>query len=210
MALRLHESGCDIRTNVEVQGFEVSGGRITSIKATDGDYTPDSVVLAAGAWSPKVVKGLGLRLPVQPAKGYSITFDMPGPPLKQPLMLAEARIGVTPIGTQMRLAGTLELSGINLNIRSRRVDAIRNALSRYMTYDDAPRVEDVWVGMRPLSPDGLPLIGHPAGPSNLVVATGHSMTGMTQGPATGLLVSQIVLGEPTAVDIAPLSPQRFS
>jgi D-amino-acid dehydrogenase len=209
LALRLYESGCEIRTNAEVLGFDISADRISSIRTTDGDYTADTVVLAAGAWSPRVVKELGLRLPVQPAKGYSITFDSPGEPLRQPLMLAEARIGATPLGQQLRLAGTLELSGINLNIRGRRVDAIREALGDYLTYDDAPREEEVWVGMRPLSPDGLPMIGRPAGPSNLVVATGHSMTGMTQGPITGLLVSQIVLGEPTALDIAPLSPQRF-
>ena len=209
LALRLYESGCEIRTHAEVLGFEVSAGRISSVRTTDGDYAADTVVLAAGAWSPRVVKELGLRLPVQPAKGYSITFDTPGEPPGQPMMLAEARIGVTPFGPQMRLAGTLELSGINLDIRGRRVDAIREAMGEYLTYDAAPREEDVWVGMRPLSPDGLPMIGRPADPSNLVVATGHSMTGITLGPITGLLVSQIVLGEPTAVDITPLSPERF-
>lgn len=210
LALRLYESGCEIRTNTEVLGFDVSAGRISSVRTADGDYAADTVVLAAGAWSPRVVKELGLRLPVQAAKGYSLTFDSPGEPLKQPLMLAEARIGASPLGQQLRLAGTLELSGINLDIRGRRVDAIRAAMGEYLTYEIAPREEDVWVGMRPLSPDGLPMIGRPAGPSNLVVATGHSMTGMTQGPITGLLVSQIVLGEPTEVDIAPLSPERFS
>ena len=209
LALRLHESGCEIRPNVEVLGFESSSGHISSILTTDGDYAADTVVLAAGAWSPRVVKELGLRLPVQPAKGYSITFDTPGPAPGQPMMLAEARIGVTPFGQQLRLAGTLELSGINLDIRGQRVDAIREALGEYLTYDSAPREEDVWVGMRPLSPDGLPMIGRTGDPSNLVVATGHSMTGMTLGPITGLLVSQIVSGEPTAVDIAPLSPERF-
>ncbi len=210
LALRLYESGCEIRTNTEVLGFDVSSGRITSIRTSDEEYTVDTVVLAAGAWSPRVVKELGLRLPVQPAKGYSTTFESPGEPLKQPLMLAEARIGATPFGQQLRLAGTLELSGINLNVRGRRVNAIREAMAEYLTYDISPREENVWVGMRPLSPDGLPLIGRVGNPSNLVVATGHSMTGMTQGPATGILVSQIVLGKPTDIDIEPMSPLRFS
>jgi D-amino-acid dehydrogenase len=210
LALRLYESGTDIRTHVEVLGTDVYAGRIKSIKTTDGDYAANTVVLAAGAWSPRVVKELGLRLPVQPAKGYSITFDTPGEASGRPLMLGEARVGISPFGQQMRVAGTLELSGINLNIRRRRVDALREAMGEYLTYDASPRQEDVWVGMRPLSPDGLPMIGRMGNPSNLVVATGHSMTGMTQGPATGMLVSQIVLRQPTDIDIGPMSPERFN
>ena len=209
LATRFRESGGDIHTGAEVEGFEVSGERIETVRTSRGDYRADQVVLAAGAWSPGVVRDLRLRLPVQPAKGYSITFDAPDRPLPFPIMLAEASVGVSPMGPWMRLAGTLELSGINLDIQRRRVDAVRRAVGDYLDYELPDTGGEVWCGMRPLSPDGLPIVG-PARPvSNLVVATGHSMTGVTLGPITGKLVSEMVTGQSPTVDPTALSPDRF-
>ena len=209
LASRFQEQGGEILTGAEVQGFEVAGGRVESVKTSRGDYRPEQVVLAAGAWSPGVARDLKLKLPVQPAKGYSVTFDAPEDLLPFPMMLAGARVGVTPMGPRIRLAGTLELSGINLDINQRRIAAIRRAPGNFLTLDFERTNEEVWCGMRPLSADGRPIIGVPGGVSNLIVATGHSMTGVTQGPATGKLVSEIAMGQAPTVDPTAFSPRRF-
>jgi D-amino-acid dehydrogenase len=124
-------------------------------------------------------------------------------------MLAEARVGVTPLGPALRFAGTLELSGLNTNIDERRIKAIRRAGDDYLLTDVSSATEFVWCGMRPLTPDNLPIIGRVAWLSNLIVAAGHSMTGVTLGASTGKLVAQMVAGEETVVNPEPFSPMRF-
>jgi D-amino-acid dehydrogenase len=210
LASRVQAKGGAIHEGTEVLGFETSGGKISTVKTAKGDYHPQHVVLAAGSWSPELVSGLGIDLPVQPGKGYSVTFESPGTPLGFPLILSEAKVGVNPMGQQTRLAGTLELSGFGLAINQRRVNAIVRAAGDYLDSDEWPVLaENAWCGLRPMTPDGLPIIG-PAEPlSNLTVATGHAMLGMTLGPITGKLVSQTVTGRATAVELAPLSPGRF-
>jgi D-amino-acid dehydrogenase len=209
LAARFQAQGGVIHTGTEVLGFELAGDTIASVKTDKGDYPARQVVLAAGAWSPWVVRALKLKLPVQPAKGYSITFDEPVDPPSMPVMLAEARIGVTPMGPVLRFAGTLELSGLNTDIDRRRVEAIRRAGHRYLATDLSASPETVWCGMRPLTPDNLPIIGAVDRPSNLIVATGHSMTGVTLGSVTGKLVAQLVTEQDPIVDPAPFSPMRF-
>lgn len=209
LAARFEAQGGTIHTGTEVLGFDVTGDSVTSVKTDRGDYTAQQVVLATGAWSPDVVRELKLNLPVQPAKGYSITFDEPVNPPSIPVMLAEARVGVTPMGPVLRFAGTLELSGLNTDMDHRRIEAIRRAGGRYLATDLSASPETVWCGMRPLTPDNLPIIGTVDRLSNLIVATGHSMTGVTLGSVTGKLVSQLATGQETVVDPAPFSPKRF-
>ena len=152
---------------------------------------------------------LKLDLPIQPAKGYSISFEeVTNPPLF-PLMLAESKVGVTPMGPVLRFAGTLELSGLNTDINNRRLGAIRRAGDKFITTDITNATEAVWCGMRPLTPDSVPIIGRTSQLDNLILATGHSMTGVTLGAVTGKLVTEIVSGQHTTVDINPFSPMRF-
>ena len=202
--------GVDILTGTEVLGFEISDGMVSIVRTSQADHHPGQVVLAAGSWSPGLARGLRLRLPVQPAKGYSVTFDRPERIPTLPVLLGEAKLGVTPMKPMLRLAGTLELSGLNLDIAPRRVEAIRRAANEYLDLDLEPDGGAVWCGMRPLSPDGLPMVGRADAISNLIVATGHSMTGVTLGPITGQLVSQLITGDAPTVDPAPLSPMRFN
>ena len=209
LAARVEDLGGVVRAETEVLGLEASGGIIQSLRTSRGDVHPELVVLAAGSWSPQVVRGLRVNLPVQPAKGYSVSFEDAGSVPSMPMMLSEARVGVTPMGNMLRLAGTLELSGLNTDIDSRRVDAIMRAGDDYLVADLRSMSGEVWCGMRPLTPDNLPIIGRTEAPSNLIVATGHSMTGVTLGAVTGKLVSQIATGQPTALDPAPFSPSRF-
>jgi D-amino-acid dehydrogenase len=207
---RLAENrGVCLRTRTEVLGFETSGRRISTVVTTRGTFRPAQVVLAAGAWSPAVARDLGLRLPIQPAKGYSLTFKRPPTAPRVPLHLTERKVGVTPMGDMLRFGGTLELAGLDLSINQRRVDAIRRAAGEYLAGLEDLELIEIWRGLRPLTPDALPIIGWSEAVENLVVAGGHGMLGVSLGPITGKLVSQIVVGQMPAIDLKPLRPGRF-
>jgi D-amino-acid dehydrogenase len=201
--------GARVLTGTEVFGFTTRGRRIAVVETTRGNLDVDGVVLTAGAWSSELAHGLGLDLPLQAAKGYSITCDRPSVGPRIPLLLGEARVAVTPMDDALRFAGTLEMAGLDLVINRRRVEAIRRAVPRYLA-EERYVVREIWRGLRPCSPDGLPYIGRPARYDNLIVATGHAMIGVSLGPVTGALVAQLAAGEAPILDLAPLSPDRFS
>jgi D-amino-acid dehydrogenase len=201
--------GVQVRRSTEVIGLRMARGRIVAVETTRGDLEADAIVLAAGSWSPDLVRPLGLRLPVQPAKGYSVTYRRPPAGPRIPLLLGEAKMAVTPMGDTLRFAGTLELAGLDLSINRRRVDALVRSARDYLAGADPLEVLEIWRGLRPCTPDGLPIVGRPAGLQNLLVATGHAMIGMSLGPVTGKLVAQLVSGERPSIDVAALSPDRF-
>ncbi len=202
--------GVDLRTATEVLELDWRRGRTTRVTTTRGELLADEIVLCAGAWSPDLAGPLGLRLPVQAAKGYSITSRRPEEFGELPVILAEAKVGVTPMGPLLRFAGTLELAGLDLRVNQRRVRAIEDAVPRYLPNLPKTDVVEIWRGLRPLTPDDLPIIGRPAESRGLVIATGHGMKGMSQGPITGELVAQLIAGEPSAFDLKPFSPDRFA
>jgi D-amino-acid dehydrogenase len=193
----------------EVLGFVTAGRRIRGVETTRGDFEADEVVLATGAWSPGLLAALRLRLPIQAAKGYSVTCRRPAGAPRRPLLLGEARVAVTPMGETLRLAGTLELAGLDLSIDRRRVEAVRQSAGRYLALGEEPIVTEVWRGLRPCTPDGLPALGRPRRLDNLIVATGHAMLGVSLGPITGRLVAQLACGQAPALDLTPLDPDRF-
>ncbi|MBM4423230.1 MAG: FAD-dependent oxidoreductase [Chloroflexi bacterium] len=209
------KKGVRIHANTTVTGIEKAGRRIETVKTTNGDFQPSEVVVAAGAWSPGLARALDLRLPIQPAKGYSVTVKRPASCPIISMILGESRVAVTPMdsaaGPILRFAGTLELAGMDLTINQRRVNAIRRAANHYLVGMSADGLEtvEVWGGLRPCSPDGLPFIARPAPFDNLTVAAGHAMIGISLGPITGKLVAQMVCGEKTAVDVTPLRVERF-
>ena len=167
-------------------------------------------VLACGSWAPRLVRGLGFVLPVQPGKGYHVDIDLPAAPPRMPVVLMEERIFVSPIDDFLRMAGTMEFSGFNLTARPERLEMlVRGAGSYFPEIPTAP-VRSRWCHLRPMTPDGLPIIGRVPGMENAWIATGHGMLGITQGPATGrLLAESIVQGAPS-IDLTPVRPERFS
>jgi D-amino-acid dehydrogenase len=116
---------------------------------------------------------------------------------------------VTPLTGRLRVAGTLEVAGFDLRVSTARVDALRRGAARVLGHDDRA-VIDVWAGLRPCAPDGVPVIGRPAGLPSLILATGHAMKGVSLAPVTGRLVAELVAGEAPSHDLAPFSPDRFS
>ncbi len=208
LAKEVEQKGVKLSTQTEVIELKARGNLVESVVTTKGKFKADTIVLAAGAWSPNLLRNLGIKIPIQPAKGYSITFYEPNFSPSIPLMLSEVRVAVTPLDGRLRLGGTLELAGLDLSINQRRVEAIRRGASQYLPQIEAKR-EEVWRGLRPCTPDGLPILGRFQKLDNLVIASGHGILGVSLGPITGKLVAQLVCGEPLDFDIKPLSPDRF-
>ena len=201
--------GVRVATGSEVIGFRMAGGRIVAAQTTRGPIETDTVVLAAGAWSPEIGRALGIRVPIQPAKGYSLTYRRPARAPAIPLLPAEGRFSVTPMGEFLRFGGTLELAGMDLSINQRRVDALRRSALRCIEGAENLELLEIWRGLRPCTPDGLPLVGRSRRFENLVLAAGHAMVGMSLGPVTGQIVTQLVTGATPAPDLRLLDPERF-
>ena len=194
----------------EVLGFEKVDGRIASVHTRDESFHPKAVVLAAGAWSTSLAEALNLNFPMQPAKGYHVTLEDPAQLPAIPMMLGESKVAVTPIGSKLRFAGTLELTGIDLSINRRRVNAIMKAGRDYLKGISFEGEMTVWSGLRPLPPDDFPYIGRSKTVKNLIVATGHGMLGVSLGPLTGKMVAQIATEEKPDFDMSVFAVERFS
>ena len=208
----LRRAGVTILENHTVTGFGKTSSCITSVQTTQGDYSVDEVVVAGGAWSPTIARQLGLRLSLQGGKGYSFMLRNVVDNVRIPAIMLEARATATPMGTDLRFAGTLEVAGTDMNVNMNRVRGIVQSINQY--YPDIPiempAVDTVWRGLRPCSPDGLPYIGRTERYDNLVLATGHGMMGLSLGPATGKLVSELVAGQADSLEVSAFRPDRFS
>jgi len=211
LAQRLENKGVHLLTAVEVLGFETSGRKVTTVKTTRGDISAEEVILAGGSWSAEMARELKIEVLMEPAKGYSVTYKRPPGIPSVPLAMAEAKVVLTPMSDVVRFAGTLELAGFDMSIDKRRLDAILKAVSTYFPDIDADALEliEIWRGLRPCSPDGLPYIGRPRLYDNLIISTGHGMRGISLAPITGKIVSQLASDQTPAMDIAALRIERF-
>ena len=205
---KLAALGVEVKTGVRVTRAAKSGGRVTGLETDAGSLSADEVLIAAGAWSGQVTELFGVSLPVQAGKGYSITVNGAGPALRRALYLGEARIGCSPFDGAVRFAGTMELSGINTDLDRRRVTGIRKGIRDYLRQPLGDTEGTEWVGMRPLTPDGMPMLGKVPGFDNLFVATGHAMLGVTLAPVTGEVMADLMTGEGNPV-AKPFDPGRF-
>lgn len=208
---KVAELGGKFVWNAEVTGFRTEGDRIRAAITKAGDIAGDEFVLAAGAYSTGVAKTAGIAVPMQAGKGYSMLLEKPVQRPKLCSILTEARVAVTPMGSGLRVGGTMQIDGNDLTVNLRRVGGIKKSFPKYYT---AFKPEDfdgvkVWAGLRPCSPDGMPYIGRTAAKKNLIVATGHSMMGLSLGPVTGEIVAQIVSGEKVATDLVLANPDRY-
>jgi D-amino-acid dehydrogenase len=207
---RVRELGVEVQTHTEVTGAVHDNGRLTAVETREGSIEGDQFVIAAGAWTALLGDSFGYSVPVQAGKGYSLTFEHPTIKVNHPLYLAEVKVGVTPFDGGLRIAGTMELSGINERLDRRRVEAIRRNAETYLPGISQAGAGEEWVGMRPLTPDGLPLIGRVPGADNIFMATGHAMLGMTLAPATAAVIGELIIEGESALDITPFNPARFA
>lgn len=207
----LRERLRDLRHGVEVHRLLVDANAIEAVETDQGAIEGEAFVLAGGVWSAILVKQLGLNLPLQPGKGYSMTLEAPRHRLTLPSILVEGRVAITPLGDRLRVGGTMELGAAGDEVDHRRVQGIVETFCRYLPsfrevdFEGVP----VWKGHRPCSPDGVPYIGPFARFPNLFAATGHAMMGLSLGPATGYLIAQHVAGTTPEIASPLLSPDRF-
>lgn len=204
--------GVKIEFNTELQAINTKGNKISEFITDKRNYQADEYVIAAGSWSPLLMKSLNIDLPLQPGKGYSFTVENPPVMPKLPSILVEARVATTPMLHGFRVAGTMEISGINHEINSARVqgivDSVKEAIPAYQQYNfDTIKP---WAGLRPCTPDGLPYIGRTKSIDNLLVGTGHAMLGWTLGPITGKLLTQNIVGQSLDIQSDLLNTERYN
>lgn len=205
--------GGDIHANTEVYDFEFDGNKIKKVITTKGTYEADLVVFCLGSWSEGIAKKLASSVPILGGKGYSLivkdsNFEQGAKP-KHPIMLIEKKIAITPRKDSVRLAGTLELVKIDFAITTRRVNAILKGSKAFLKLPQSFEVEELWRGLRPCTPDGVPMIGFSKKWSNLFYCTGHQMLGLQSAPGSARLAGELVFGENTYVDSKPFDPNRY-
>lgn len=205
------ENGTPIREQSTVQEILHNDGRIRGVRLESGEIiSSTTVVLAAGTWSTALAKSVGLRIPMEPARGYHRDLrGLPCPPAVGGVIRGTA-IAFTPMFDRLRLAGTLELAGHGRPWIRSRLDALTKG-ARHMIRDmDRGEIVAEWAGYRPCTHDGLPVVGPTTALQGLFVATGHAMMGMTLGPFTGTLVAEMICGEKPSLQTNLLRTDRFS
>jgi D-amino-acid dehydrogenase len=185
----------------------VAGGRL--LTTTRGELRADQVVVATGAWSESLGAMLGIRLPVIGAKGYSMVLPAADPHPTRSIYLTERKVAVNPHRDTLRIAGTLELVRNDFSINPRRVDVILRSAKGMLAIGDAPAPTEIWRGLRPCTPDGMPAIGRARGRGDVWLATGHQMAGLKTAPGTALLLAQLMAGEAPRFDPEPFRADRF-
>lgn len=206
---RIRAMGAEMFENTPVTGFESENGKITKIKTSMGDFEAEQIILAAGALTPSITRGLKLNIPIQPARGYSMTMSATKQMPSHALILGERRIAVSPMDGILRFTGRLEVGNYSMEPNPVWIQRIENSAREYLRLDEKLDIKETWAGLRPTTPDGLPIIGRSPKHSNLILATGHAMLGLSLGLGTGQVVAELVNGKETVFDLSPLRVERF-
>ena len=204
--------GVELRHRTEIRGWRTQADRVVGVETSDGVTNADEFVLCAGIWSSALGRRLGLALPMQAGKGYSLTVAQPPALPRICAIMSEARVAVTPMGTSLRFGGTMEITGIDDSVHPARIRGIVKSVAA--CFPDVTRAHldaaTVRTGLRPCSPDGLPYVGRAGRFANLSVATGHAMMGVSLAPITGKLIAELLAGEAPSLAIGALAPDRFA
>jgi D-amino-acid dehydrogenase len=204
------ERGAQFRWNTRIDGLQVGGGRITGVFTDAGLLSADKVVLALGSHSPQLLKPVGIRIPVYPVKGYSITVpitDPAGAP-ESTIMDETHKVAVTRLGDRIRVGGTAELAGYSLNLREARRGTLEHVVTDLFPTGGDVSKASFWCGLRPMTPDGTPIIG-PTPVQDLLLATGHGTLGWTMAAGTGRVVADLVGGRQPEIDVSALGMARY-
>jgi D-amino-acid dehydrogenase len=202
-------AGARIAEETEVYGVAGSGSGPRQLTTTRGVVAAERVVLAAGAWCEELGAAFGLRVPILGAKGYSLVLPRLDPHPTRSIYLIERKVAVNPHADALRISGTLELVRNDFSINQRRLGAILRGAQGMLTIPAAPVVREVWRGLRPCAPDGMPLIGRARGRGDVWLATGHQMTGLKTALGTGRLLGELMTGAPPSFDPEPFRADRY-
>ncbi len=206
---RIEADGGRIRENHDFLGFDSRNGQVVAARTSRGEVKGDLFIVAAGAWTPLLKEHLGRSLPIQPGKGYSLTMPRPAVCPTIPIIFPETRVVATPFHSGYRLGSTMEFSGYDDTIRPDRLRLLREGARPYLREPDCEPVLEEWYGWRPMTYDSLPIIDRSARYSNVVIAAGHNMLGLSMAPATGKLVAEMVTGQTPHIDPSPYRADRF-
>ncbi|HEX5960132.1 MAG TPA: FAD-dependent oxidoreductase [Rhodanobacteraceae bacterium] len=209
LARRVRERGGVIEPDTAIEGFRCAGRRVDAVRTSRGEFAGERIVMALGAWTPRVAAALDLEVPIQPGKGYSITMSRPEPCPRRALVLREPSVCVTAWGSGYRLGSTMEFSGYDERLNHTRLDALRRGARAYLRTPLGAELQEEWWGWRPMCVDEIPLIGAVRRWNNLLLATGHGMLGVSMSAATAELVAALVTGEKPLLDPSPFAPTRF-
>ncbi len=208
---RIIEAGGVIESGVKVDGIEMGNGQVVALNGNGRRFVGEKFVIAGGSWTADLLNSVGVKLPLQAGKGYSLT--LPAPPELPQLcsIFAEAKVAITPMDGSLRFGGTMEVGGLDLSINSARVRGIIKSVHDYFPKFSERNFDGVkpWSGLRPVSPDGIPYLGQVRGVTNLLVASGHAMMGLSLGPVSGRLVANLLAGDAPFRSLERLSPTRF-
>ena len=207
----LENTGVQFLLNTTVTGFTRSNNKISAVITDKGELAVEQIILAPGSWLPALTKMMGIKLLLQPGKGYSYTYEHVEKNIKYPAILVDGRCAITPWGQALRIGGTMELSGINNKVMLSRMQGIYNSAKDFYPglKIDFPPTDKIWNGLRPVTPDGLPYIGKVPNTDNVIIAGGHAMLGISLGTGTGKLVTEIMSNKNASVKLLAFSPTRF-
>jgi D-amino-acid dehydrogenase len=203
----LEDAGVDVRTQAPARTIADLGDGV-EVDTPGGTVDAAAAVVSAGAWSRELVAHFGVKLPLYPGKGYSFSI-LPAVMPRHVLHLPDAHVMCTPYERGLRVAGTMEFDGTMDRFNPGRIEAIVRAAAPYLDDVDWAARTDAWVGPRPITPDGLPVLGSLSGHARVVFATGHNMLGVTFAPVTGRLIARLLVEGEAGIDLAPFSPSRF-
>lgn len=208
VAMLARSHGARLDENAEV--VRMTGAhRIETLATRSETIVPETVILATGAWSPRLARGLRVPLLIEPAKGFSLTYPAGRGVFARPLRLWEVRTVVSSMRDNVRVTAKLDLVGLDDRVRERRIRPSAAQAGRYVRLPSGVEDAKAWAGLRPLTPDGLPVIGRASGVDNLILATGHGHLGISLAAVTADAVAGIAAGEGTTFDPVPIAPERF-
>ncbi|RMG79134.1 MAG: FAD-binding oxidoreductase, partial [Bacteroidetes bacterium] len=205
----LKNKGVAFIEDTEIKGFDIAAGKITAAHSDNRKFEARQYVLAMGAWTPLLTRQLGLKVPVVPGKGYSVTMAPPEPMLQHACIFQETKVAATPWKGAFRLGSLMEFAGYDETFSRVRLNALKKGAENYLTTPYSDQTMEEWFGFRPMSVDGLPVIGISSKHKNLIVACGHSMVGLSMATGTGKLVAELATGQPPHVDPTFYGLERF-
>lgn len=206
----LVDAGVEVRHPAEAEVFETRGDTVVAVQAGGQRVHGDLFVLAAGAWTGRLAALLGVHLPIQAGKGYSVTFTSPNLQFRHALYFGDTKAVLSQYDGSLRIAGTMEFSGFNTNLDQERISGLRSAARSYLRAELHGASESEWTGMRPMTPDGLPVIGRLPRYRNAFVSTGHAANGVFMAPASGDVLAQMAVDGQADVDMHAFDALRFA
>ncbi len=204
----LTADGVDIREHCALQDLKTDARLVRGVITSQGEMPADQVVIATGAWTPKLRGMLRCPIPIQPGKGYSLTMPRPKLCPRLPLLFEEHRVAITPMQTGYRIGSTMEFTGYDATLNPERLRLLREGAEAYLQEPWAEPVLESWWGWRPMTADSVPFIGPVPALDNVFVAAGHGMLGVSMSPATGKLVAELVTGQTPHLEPQPYRIDR--